>query len=290
MSLYEIQGSKVTSAYQKDGLILAQAFDSSGSKVFPDSDPYLPGRTLVFEDDFNGASLDASKWEPCIGIFKQSNTEPFCYREENISFENSSIVFTAKREEYAGKPWTSAAIIGQKFQSFTYGRFEAKIKNSSIVGAFPAFWMMGIVIQRDFEDGQVSHITSGSWPECGEIDIYEFMPRSYPNMTTISANLWKCDTGQTFGNKTKSPVAVSDWHIYAIEWTADYIAALVDGVEYGRWTFSSFPASNSAAYHLPFYMMLNLAVGDSGGDPAATTNEMKMYVDWVRVYAPLNGA
>lgn len=287
MGIFGITGESLSAAYDISGLTRGAAYDITGEQIFPDTDPYLPGRTLIFEDNFNGNSLDSSKWEPCIGIFKQSNTEPFCYREENISFENSSIVFTAKREEYAGKPWTSAAIIGQKVQSFTYGRFDAKIKNSAIVGAFPAFWMMGTVMQRTFADGQVSHITSGTWPECGEIDTYEYMPGVYPNMTTISVNLWKCDTGASFGNKTKSPIDVSDWHIYGLEWTDSYIAGLVDGVEYGRWTFSSFPASNSTAYHLPFYMMLNLAVGDAGGAPASSTNEMKMYVDWVRVYAPL---
>ena len=41
------------------------------------------------------------------------------------------------------------------------------------------------------------------------------------------------------------------------------------------------------AYRLPMYMILNHAVGSSGGTPLDDVEEMKMYVDWVRIHAPL---
>lgn len=287
MSIYSIDGVALSQAYSVEGGLINSAFNIDGAQIFPDADPYLPGRTLVFEDDFSGNSLDTTKWEVCEGFFKQSGQEPFGYSADNVEISNSCLVLTAKRENYYGKDWSSGAIIGQRYQSFTYGRFDAKIKNSAVVGAFPAFWMMGTVMQRTFEEGEISHITSGTWPECGEIDIYEYMPGSYPNMTTISANLWKSDNGQSFGNKSLSPIDVSDWHIYSVEWTDNYISALVDNAEYGRWTFANYTSANCAAYHLPFYTMLNLAVGGSGGTPSST-DEMKMCVDWVRVYAPLS--
>jgi beta-glucanase (GH16 family) len=51
---------------------------------------------------------------------------------------------------------------------------------------------------------------------------------------------------------------------------------------------ASYASDEVAGYHLPQYILIDLAVGKAGGTPADSTNEMKMYVDWVRVYAPLS--
>ena len=64
----------------------------------------------------------------------------------------------------------------------------------------------------------------------------------------------------------------------------------LDGEEYKRYKWADFDASKVSAYtgNEQMKIKLNLAIGSVGGTPDASTNEMKMYVDWVRVYAPLN--
>lgn len=286
MGIYSLNGSILQSAYSQNGSLLNKAYNSSGTQIFPDTDPYLPGRTIVFEDDF--ASFDDNNWTAMLGITKVNQRELQCYREENISFSDSCVVFTAKREEYAsGYPWTSGAITSQLKKTFKYGRFDAKIKFPAVKGAFPAFWMLGDSFWKTYVDGGQS-INHGTYPQCGEIDIVEIMPKYNAAINTAYANLWSY-TGQTLGNQGKSPITPGDWHIYGLEWTDTYLAALFDGEEFKRWTFSDFANSEIQCFHEPFYMLLNLAVGGSGDTPAANTNEMKMYVDWVRVYAPLNG-
>lgn len=277
MGIYSHEGQPLSSAFDVNGNSLTKAHDISGDIIFPQGSE----RVLIFEDDFN--TFDESMWMCELGLVRNTNSELQCYRAENVSIADSCLVLTAKRESYGGKSWTSGSITGQTLQSFKYGRFEAKIKFPNIVGAFGAFWMAGANFWKEYVDGGRSTNHGVIWPACGEIDITETIPG---NSSTAQANMWTY-TGSSMGAGRSGAIVSSDWNIYACEWTDEYVAIHVNDIEYKRWSFSDYSASAVQAYHLPFYMILNLAVGASGGTPSASTNEMKMYVDWVRVYAPL---
>ena len=293
MAIYNLNGQGLSSAYNLSGESINSAYDIEGNVVFtrgtpvPD-DPYIDGRTLLFEDSFYGDSLNAENWSCEIGNVR--NNELQFYRSQNVSVEDGKLVITAKRETHLNKAWTSGSITGQLKKSWLYGRFEAKIKFPNVVGAFGAFWTLGanhwIEYNADDDPTTANSRPEGSvtWPQCGEIDITETIPG---NANTAQANLWNYSGGSMGGGRSASMVS-SDRHIYAMEWTSEYIAMSLDGVEYKRWTFSDYTSTQVQAYHLAQYIILNLAVGASGGTPADSTNEMKMYVDWVRVYAPLS--
>ena len=270
-----MNGIEVSPVYNKSGA-QTDAYDIDGNLVS------APQRVLVFEDDFD--SFNSSMWVKEVGNVRNYNTELQCYREQNVAIENSCLVLTAKKENYGGKAWTSGSISGQTKQAFSFGRYEAKIKFPNLMGAFGAFWCLGSNFWKEYVDGGQPTNHGVLWPECGEIDITETMPG---NSDVAQANLWSY-TGTSLGSGTSSEIISSQWHIYAVERTSEYIAISIDGTEFKRWTFSDYQASTVQAYQLPFYMILNLAVGASGGIPDASTTEMKMYVDWVRVYAPLS--
>ena len=67
-----------------------------------------------------------------------------------------------------------------------------------------------------------------------------------------------------------------------MEWTPTYIEFFVDDVSIGRKPITS----DDVYYQEPHFYILNLAMGSGGGRPDPSVNEMKMYVDWVRIYAP----
>ena len=161
---------------------------------------------------------------------------------------------------------------------------EAKIKFPGVLGAFGAFWMVGSNFWKEYVDGGRPTNHGEIWPKCGEIDITETIPG---NATQAKANIWSY-TGASLGTGASGTINIADWNVYACERTDEYVAIFVNDVEYKRWTFSDYSASAVQAYQLPFYMILNLAVGASGGTPSESLTEMKMYVDWVRVYAPLS--
>lgn len=277
MAIYNTAGETLTDVYAVDGTPLETAYDKAGNIIFTKQGE----RTILFEDDFD--SFDSSMWVKEYGIVRNYDSEAQCYREENVNIENSCLVLTAKRESYGGKSWTSGSISGQTLQSFKFGRFEAKIKFPAVVGAFGAFWMLGSCFWKEFVDGGKAINHGTWWPQSGEIDIVETIPG---NATSAIATMWNY-TGGMMGSGRSAAISLSDWHIYALEWTSEYVAAFLDGVEYKRWTVADYSETAVQAYSLPFYMILNLAVGAAGGAPSESTNEMKMYVDWVRVYAPL---
>lgn len=285
MSIYDKNGTVLTQVYDKNGNELVTAYDSQGNIIFvksdpPSDDPYIEGRTLVFEDNFN--FFNSTKWGYELGDVR--NNELQTYRaENNVSVSDSCLVITAKKEDFGNKHWTSGSITGQHKFEQTYGRWEAKVKFPNITGAFGAFWLLGANMENVYHEIGDNDVSGVIWPKCGEIDITETIPG---NALVAQANLWKY-SGSSFGGGRSGRIVSSDWNIYALEWTDKYIAAFVNDVEYKRWTFADYDASEVQAYHLPFYMILNLAIGASGGTPADSTTEMKMYVDWVRVYAPL---
>ena len=278
MSVYDVSGSMIQNIYGADGVALTEGYDVNSNQVFPDEQ-------LVFEDDFNGNALDTAKWGYELGDVR--NNELQTYRaENNVSVEGGCLVITAKKEDFGTKHWTSGSITGQHKFTFTYGRAEAKIKFPDVVGAFPAFWLLGADMENIYHEIGDNDVSGVIWPKCGEVDIVEI---TNSNRNKAKATVFTYDGAFLGGSqKLSNTINVADWNIYGCEWTSEYIAISVNGTEYARWTFSDYSATSVQAYHLPFYIIINLAVGSYGGTPSDSTTQMKMYVDWVRVYAPLS--
>ena len=238
----------------------------------------LFSKCLIFEDDFDNDTLNNTVWGYELGEVR--NNELQFYRKENISVENSCLVITAARESYKNHEWTSGSVTTAFNKYFKYGRYEARIKLPNVTGSFPAFWAMGNYYLAKYEEDSQGDVTRtivrGTWSDCGEIDIMEQFGTSQ-----VKSGVWNNnDTKATTYNYT---VDTTQFHIYACEWTATEIKFFVDDILIGSQALNN---STLAAYNnYPFYLILNLAVGSSGGTPAAGTNEMKMYVDWVRVYS-----
>lgn len=294
MGIYDINGRHLLESYNINGVYLDAAYDINRNIVYQRKDQYIEGRELVFEDDFDGDELNSAYWIREVGNIRNNNS-PHRFRPQNVTVENSMLVLTAKRENYIDKSWTSGSITSgsdnnPNMPKWLYGRIEAKIKFPNVLGAFAAFWTVGSNSWRDIAENQdsITDIPSYGgvqWTECGEIDIVETIPG---NAKKPPANLWDCSAQRSLGSSGPSfNVNTSDWHIYSMEWTTTYIAILIDDREFKRWTFSDYREEQIAGYKLPHRILLDLAVGTAGGQPPSSVNEMKMYVDWVRVYAPL---
>lgn len=285
--IYDINGVQLSDAYDIDGNDLSTAYDIDGNTVFEKG-----GRAIVFEDNFNGNSLNETYWDYELGYGR--NNELQQYWKRCVTVEDGSLVLTANKLDNTGtayQSWESGSIFLKDDYCQTYGRFEARIKFPYLVGSFPAFWCLGNSLKTQYAEGERWQKISGGWPSCGEIDIVEMMPG---NSDKAKANLWdSSSTSQnpvSLGTGTSSSYDPSQWHIYAMEWTDQYIAMYLDDVEYKRYTWSSITPSKITAYtgDEKMKIILNLAVGASGGTPSSSTSQMKMYVDWVRIYEPLS--
>jgi beta-glucanase (GH16 family) len=247
---------------------------------------------LVWEDQFNGTQLDATKWAHDLGTGTQyglwgwGNGELQSYQEENTVVSDGTLKIIAK-EEPAGvvdpynasnvMNYSSSKIITAGLFTFRYGRVQARIKTVVGQGFWPAFWMLP---------------TDGSWPCDGEIDIMEQGNRITGNteaeITTGAAHLGPCSedgsTYRSFSKTIENGSFADDFHVYEVRWEPNRITWYVDG----EYLFNVTPDDYPSEYTWPFnesdwFLMLNLAI-DKNGPSVNTQFPSQIEVDWVRVY------
>jgi beta-glucanase (GH16 family) len=229
---------------------------------------------LVWQDEFtNSISAD---W-----VFETGNADGWgnkelqYYRRENATVEDGKLVITAKRESFGGYNYTSTRMKTLGKKSWKYGKIEARIKMPAFSGIWPAFWMMG------------DNITTVNWPNCGEIDVMEHI--NSENITYGTAH-WTDNNNKITSNGGQTGATVTDYHVYGIEWDANYIRWFLDGVKYHE-VYIGGGINGTSEFQNKFFILLNMAVGgewpgfniDPNGFPA------KMYVDYVRVYQDAGG-
>lgn len=232
---------------------------------------------LVWADEFDGTSLDTSKWVAEIGTGTNGwgNNELEYYTEDNISVEDGMLVITAKKESYNGSSYTSARIKTQDLYSTQYGRIEARMKLPWGQGMWPAFWMLG------------DNISTDGWPTCGEIDIMENVGQEPTIISgTIHGPGYSAGSGVSKSYEFTDSRVDTEFHVYGIEWGENYINFYVDDVLYNQITPSDDDVTGDWVFNNSFFILLNLAVG---GDYVGSPNDdtvfpQKMYVDYVRVY------
>ena len=224
---------------------------------------------LVWSDEFDGTSVNTNNWVYDIGGGGWGNNEKEYYQPANATVANGNLIITAEKQRVKSNPYTSARLKTQGKREFTFGRIEARIKIPVGQGLWPAFWMLG------------ANIKTVGWPACGETDIMEHINTDSIIYGTIH---WDNNGHASYGGKT-TVAAVSDYHIYAVEWDSASVRWYVDSSLYATANIQN-GINGTEEFQKPFFILLNLAVG--GNWPGQIVDESKlpasMYVDYVRVY------
>lgn len=233
---------------------------------------------LVWHEEFDGTELDLTQWQVEEKPEGWVNHELQNYVNQvspggkrTIDVSDGILKLTALEED--GKIY-SGRIYGNKTEGWKYGYMEARIKLPSGKGTWPAFWMMPV--------------EKGPWPLCGEIDIMEEVGYDKDNIVgTIHCAAYNHVKGTQKSNTLITPGAEGDYHVYALEWTEDYIKTYVDGNNVLEFPNDKQDNVETWPFSKPFYVILNLAWGgDWGGsqgiDPEALP--ITMEVDYVRVF------
>jgi beta-glucanase (GH16 family) len=263
-------------------LIAGLSFASCQKNAFPANDitptpvdttkPVKPVYALLWSDEFDGTTVDTSKWVFETGGGGWGNNELEYYQPDNATVANGNLAITLKKETVGGEPYTSSRMTTQNKFTATYGRIEARIKVPMGSGFWPAFWMLGANIQ------------TVSWPACGELDIMEHINDSNTIYGTMH---WNVNGHASYGSTIQTTPA--DYHLYAIEWDKNEIRWYVDSTLYQKGNIKA-NINSTGAFHLPFFMILNFAAG--GNFPNQPVSETllpaSMYVDYVRVYKQTN--
>jgi beta-glucosidase len=140
------------------------------------------------------------------------------------------------------------------------------------------------------------NIGTVSWPACGEVDIMENFGTFNNNINVNNGTAHGpvatgSSTDYNAGGQFTLPfgeLVSSDYHVYAVQWSANSVAFYVDGNLYYTATPSVVPAGQWP-FNNPFFILLNLAIGGPTtflGTPSASAPfpNQDMLVDYVRVY------
>jgi beta-glucanase (GH16 family) len=254
----------------------------------------------VFFEDFNGPSLDHSKWNVEI-------TGHTVNDEQQAYVDSAATIYMVKGNEAEGAvkgalvlkalyqpgftskeqkkyDFISGRINTRAKMEFTYGTASARMKMAAGAGLWPAFWALG----------------NGKWPDCGEIDMMETIGDSSWTSHALHGPNYFGNTPLAYRAKFAAGTDVTQWHVYSVDWTPTTLVFKIDGQvtytvtkamveKYGRW-----------AYDNKKFIILNFALG--GGYPAgynkitkpyygiseSTVNKIKagqakVFVDWVLV-------
>jgi len=238
---------------------------------------------LVWSDEFDGKSLDYSKWEAEVNAFGGGNHELQMYtdRKQNLRVEEGHLIIEARKDkpDISGtvREYSSARIRSKHRGDWKYGKFEIRAKLPSGQGVWPAIWMLP------------TDEVYGTWASSGEIDIMEFKGQE-PNVvwgTLHYGKQWPDNKHTGTQKKLAKGNLTDDFHTYAIEWEEGVIRWYVDGELYQtqtEWTSGGgkFPAPFDQRFHL----LLNLAIGGGfvGNPDVSTPFPRQFLVDYVRVY------
>ena len=240
-----------------------------GDKLLYDNTSILDDTGAYVIDDFSGDNVDLSKWKYELGNVR--NNELQVYTSTNT--EVSDGILQLKGLKDSDGNWTSSSIISHGNFSFMYGKIEARIKMCNKAGAFGAFWTLGDTFEFGYKETGSPDTLGEWWPNCGEFDITEF----YNNQYTVGAI---CSDADNLGRVYTTDYTFDDWHVYAMEWTEDgNLKFLIDDN-----VISETGATNNQAFHMPHYILLNQAIGGSGGTPDSSTTEIIQYIDYVKYY------
>lgn len=252
------------------------------------------GMQLVFSEEFNyEGKPDSTIWNYEKGFAR--NHELQWYQSENANCKGGKLLIEGKKADFSNpnyvadsKNWkknrekvsyTSSSITTSRKKSWLFGRFEVRARIDTAMGSWPAIWLLG----ENYE-----------WPSSGEIDMLEFYrPDNVPSiLANVASGTDKRWTAKWDGSK--KPIAdflkndkkwSQKYHVWRMDWTKDSINLYVDNFLLNTTLVSETTNPDGTQPFLqPQYLLLNLALGENGGDPSHSKFPISFEVDYVRVY------
>jgi beta-glucanase (GH16 family) len=230
---------------------------------------------LVWHDEFDGPALDPSKWSHYApGPRRDAVNVP-----EAVSFQldqgHSVLVITTSRHDEPGpdgSPRTefrTGMISTRGLFEPTFGYFECRMKFQRQIGHWAAFWINTPTMGNPIGDPAAAGV---------EIDVIEYLRNGDYADKAQHAIHWDHKTPR-YQRDFAAPVRPEigeGYHVFACEWTPDYLAFFVDGEETWR-TAKAIPKR-------PQHLILSLEIGKWADDIRKASLPDSLYVDYVRVY------
>jgi beta-glucanase (GH16 family) len=162
---------------------------------------------LVFNEEFNGTSLNTRVWKPYHNTYGTGNNELQCYTPGNVSVSGGTLKMTARRQSVScpggGTRAFTSGFLGTR-ETGTYfprfGRYEMRARLPHGQGLWPAFWLR-------HRDGA----------GVGEVDVMEYFHSQVPGRYTASLHLDHRPNISKRADFFENPTSNPGWHVWAVD-------------------------------------------------------------------------
>jgi beta-glucanase (GH16 family) len=250
-------------------------------------------RTLAWAEEFNGSSLDTSRWN--VRDKTSLSFDAAYLTKDAVKVGNGVMTIQGRRRSSPAtvssgmrERWYDTGYIdtiGKASQK--YGRWEMRAKlptaHSMTRGVWPAFWLRG-----DKTAGEIDIMEA-----YGGESIQRWNPAgSYTTTLWEDTNLgkqkgeWYAWAHKDWATRSPSASVYSEFHTYGFNWTPDCMQFTLDGQVLSTIRTADVPWTRTA-FDSPFNIRLNMQVGSSYWgmpDTAHTKNAFDYVVDSVKVY------
>jgi beta-glucanase (GH16 family) len=241
------------------------------------------GWQMLWADEFNGTSLDTSKWNVSTGTRRDAVNTASAISEGGGNLTITT--YTSGTTNYTGFIGTSSG-----FRA-TYGYWEANIKFQESPGMWSAFWEQSPTIGNPMGNPAVAGT---------EIDTVEHRATDGAG-TNISnkaeSNLhWdgygasEHSAGSGIENNPSATSLQGNFHLYAMQWGPSGYQFYIDGHQV--WSSTQGVSQRSEFIYLTSEVQNNSWAGHipTGGYGSLAASQTKMIVDYVRVWQkPVSG-
>ena len=228
---------------------------------------------LIWHEDFD-KEINKNIWNLEVRDPGWVNNELQAYtpRNENLRIEKKHLVINSIKEDYKNAKYTSGRLNTQNKLNWEYGYFEIKAKFDLKQGTWPAIWLLS------------EKIASVGWPKCGEIDIMEHVNDEKKVYGSLHSERYNHMLKNNLGNSFVLNELATEFNIYGLEWTKDFIRWYVNDELFYSVNKKDFFGENWP-YEGRYFLIINQAIGgDWPGDPLETFNSSKFLIDWIKVY------
>lgn len=231
---------------------------------------------LVWEDNFNGPTLDTTKWTRIppnhADWGKHMTSDDRCYdlKDGKLYLRGINNPDTTKDQ----RPFLTGGIWSKGKFAFQYGKVEIRAKLECAQGAWPAIWMLAETNKY------------GTYPRNGEIDIMEHL--NYDSIIyQTTHSYYTLDLKQTEKppHGGKATLRNGEFNTFGISWYPDKIVFLLNGKETFTYPRVEGVDPSQWPYDQPFYLLIDQQLGGNWvGKVNPKDLPVQMIVDWVKVY------
>ena len=206
-------------------------------------------------DEFNGSTVDASKWSEYHNTYGDGNKELECNSPDNADVSGGALKIQAKKQTVtcpggAVRSYTTAFLGSREVGKYypKYARFEMRAKLPHAQGLWPAFWL------RHRNGAGVA-----------EVDIMEYFHSQVPGKATQTLHL---DGRTNLSKKTtafEQPTLSPGWHTWAVDILPDPAGVrftfYVDGTAVHTYVDTQHNWAEAGTASGTWDIALNMAVG-----------------------------